>query len=122
MHLFLLADRLERGVTLLLPEGALPSHRVFPVRNDVGSAVRHDVVVVLSIWGKYLGGTGHLRLGNVEQSGLFSLRPGKIKQRARAMRVSGRGREVPHLQGLLPSICLFPTNLRPNDVAAPRTT
>lgn len=56
------ADRIKRDVTLLLPEGALPSHRIFPVRNDVGSAVRHDVVVVLSIGGKDLGGTGHLRL------------------------------------------------------------
>lgn len=62
LHVCEPADRVEREVTLLLPEGALPSHRIFPVGNDVGSAVRHDVVVVLSIGGKDLGGTGHLRL------------------------------------------------------------
>lgn len=50
-----------------LPVGALPSHCIFPVRNDVGSVVRDDVVVILSIWGKGLGGTGHLGLQNVEQ-------------------------------------------------------
>lgn len=73
----------KRDVTLLLlPEGALPSHRVFPVRNDVGAAVRHDVVVVLSIGGKDLGGTGHLRLENVDQK-VCSLQPGKIKERGR---------------------------------------
>lgn len=43
-----------------LPVGALSSHRIFPVRNDVGSVVRDDVVVILSIWGKGFGGTGHL--------------------------------------------------------------
>lgn len=50
-----------------LPVGALLSHCIFPVRNDVGSALRDDVVVILSIWGKGLGGTGHLGLANVEQ-------------------------------------------------------
>ena len=45
-----------------LPVGALSPHRIFPVRNDVGSVVRDDVVVILSIWGKGLGGTGHLGL------------------------------------------------------------
>lgn len=45
-----------------LPVGALSSHCIFPVRNDVGSVVRDDVVVILSIWGKGLGGTGHLGL------------------------------------------------------------
>lgn len=45
-----------------LPVGALSPHCVFPVRNDVGSVVRDDVVVILSIWGKGLGGTGHLGL------------------------------------------------------------
>lgn len=63
---FLGADQLRRHVAL--PVGALPSHRIFPVRNDVGSAVRDDVVVILSIWGKDLGGTGHLGLWNVEQT------------------------------------------------------
>lgn len=81
---------------LLLPEGALPSHRVFPVRNDVGAAVRHDVVVVLSIGGKDLGGTGHLRLENVEQKAC-SLQPGKIKERGRCECLGGR--KVPHLRG-----------------------
>lgn len=50
-----------------LPVGALSPHCIFPVRNDVGSVVRDDVVVILSIWGKGLGGTGHLRVENVEQ-------------------------------------------------------
>lgn len=110
-------DRSKRVVTvLLLPEGALPSHRVLPVRNDVGAAVRHDVVVVLSIGGKDLGGTGHLRLGNVEQKAC-SLPAGENK---RAMRVFGWESAAP--PGLLPSICLFFTNLWPNDVAAPCTT
>lgn len=45
-----------------LPVGALSSHCIFPVRNDVGSVVRDDVVVILSIRGKGLGGTGHLGL------------------------------------------------------------
>lgn len=45
-----------------LPVGALSSHCIFPVRNDVGSVVLDDVVVILSIWGKGLGGTGHLGL------------------------------------------------------------
>lgn len=45
-----------------LPVGALSPHCIFPVRNDVGSVVRDDVVVILSIWGKGLGGTGHLGL------------------------------------------------------------
>lgn len=85
-------DRFKRDVTLLLlPEGALPSHRVFPVRNDVGAAVRHDVVVVLSIGGKDLGGTGHLRLRNVEQKAC-SLQPGKIKERGRCECLGGKCR------------------------------
>lgn len=50
-----------------LPVGALAPHRVFPVRDDVGPVVLDDVVVILSIWGKGLGGTGHLGLENVEQ-------------------------------------------------------
>lgn len=45
-----------------LPVGALLSHCIFPVGNDVRSAVRDDVVVIFSIWGKGLGGTGHLGL------------------------------------------------------------
>ena len=42
-----------------LPVGALSSHCVLSVGNDVGSVFLDHVVVVLSIWGKYLGGTRH---------------------------------------------------------------
>lgn len=57
--LLLLASNQMRHYTDL-PVGALSPHCIFPVRNDVGSVVRDDVVVILSIWGKGLGGTGHL--------------------------------------------------------------
>lgn len=61
LMLFLLTSNEKRHYTDL-PVGALSPHCIFPVRNDVGSVVRDDVVVILSIWGKGLGGTGHLGL------------------------------------------------------------
>lgn len=45
-----------------LPVRTLSAHCVLPERNDVGAILRYDVVVILSIWGKGLGGTGHLGL------------------------------------------------------------
>lgn len=57
---FLTSNQIRRYTDL--PVGALSPHCIFPVRDDVGSVVRDDVVVILSIWGKGLGGTGHLGL------------------------------------------------------------
>lgn len=76
------------------------SHCIFPVRNDVGSALRDDVVVILSIWGKGLGGTGHLGLANVEQIVCPLSGRGKEKEKrrndAKKVRTSGA-----------PSLCLL---------------
>lgn len=80
-----------------LPVGALLSHCIFPVRNDVGSALRDDVVVILSIWGKGLGGTGHLGLANVEQIVCPLSGRGKEKEKRR-----NDAKKVPHLRGFFP--------------------
>lgn len=102
-----------------LPVGALSPHCIFPVRNDVGSVVLDDVVVILSIWGKGLGGTGHLGLYNVEQI-FCSLSGRETTKKQQQERCKCSESAAP--TGLLPSVCLFFTNLCPNDVAAPRTT
>lgn len=100
-----------------LPVGALSPHCIFPVRNDVGSVVLDDVVVILSIWGKGLGGTGHLGLWNVEQ--ILCSRSGQEKRRQRGRCERLESAAPP---GLFPSVSLFFTNLCPNDVAAPWIT
>lgn len=73
------------------------SHCIFPVRNDVGSALRDDVVVILSIRGKGLGGTGHLGLANVEQIVCPLSGRGKEKEKRR-----NDAKRVPHLRGFFP--------------------
>lgn len=80
-----------------LPVGALLSHRIFPVRNDVGSALRDDVVVILSIWGKGLGGTGHLGLASVEQIVCPLSGRGKEKEKRR-----NDAKKAAHLRGFFP--------------------
>lgn len=79
-----------------LPVGALLSHCIFPVRNDVGSALRDDVVVILSIWGKGLGGTGHLGLASVEQIVCPLSGRGKEKERR------NDAKKAAHLRGFFP--------------------
>lgn len=80
-----------------LPVGALLSHRIFPVRNDVGSALRDDVVVILSIWGKGLGGTGHLGLASGEQIVCPRSGRGKEKEKRR-----NDAKKAAHLRGFFP--------------------
>lgn len=88
-----------------LPVGALSSHCIFSVRNDVGSVVLDDVVVILSIWGKYLGGTRHWVSKILNR---YSVLSGKrTMQMLRKCRTSGW-------------LCLLILHKSlPNDVAAP---
>lgn len=80
-----------------LPVGALSSHCIFSVRNDVGSVVRDDVVVILSIWGQCLCGTRHW-VSKIGNRGFCSLRKdGSVAY------------QMPHLGLVL--VCLFFTNL-----------